>query len=638
MCGILGIVAPPGRTIDTPESQIIAMRDVMTSRGPDGAGFFRNRNVVFAHRLLAIRDRQGGAQPLCSDDGRYVLVYNGELYNNEELRAQLTAAGFRFRTNCDTETLLAAFMHWGSECVRRLRGMFAFVVYDFNEDRLLMARDRFGIKPLFVTQFGECLGFASSIAALVRHPDFERLPNFRTISHYLSTFRITLGSETLFEGIWQLNPGEILQWHRGEVAVSRYWDYPLDETCDVTYSEAVSDLHSQLKKSVASQLVGDVPVGMLMSGGVDSNTLACLLRQERSGAFLGYCGGGNEGAVDDFQHARQCADYVGFDYDEIRVSPGDYLDCWQDLVDRSAQPLSTPTDVVLHQLASTMKRHVGVVLGGEGADELLCGYAVQHWAGQDFDLQQRLSSGHWEGTSAAARLFRRSLRRQYGRDQFASPVDHYFALNSLIPTSAKSALFEKWAWNAADRDRSMRDVYGRLFTIASGVSTIRQHATVLHRVNLEGLLARLDHATMSTGLEARVPYTDHEMVERMFRLPDRFKIDIATHEQATYLASAQLDERGSLRSKRMLRTVAQQLMPSGLAQRKKASFPTPVQTWLSGPWSDWSRHRILESPFGRAIFQKTARQELAGNVTQAGMWLWPILNLLAWGDRHFGGF
>jgi asparagine synthase (glutamine-hydrolysing) len=227
------------------------------------------------------------------------------------------------------------------------------------------------------------------------------------------------------------------------------------------------------------------------------------------------------------------------------------------------------------------------------------------------------------------------MTNQYGRDRFASPADHYFALNSLIPSAAKPHLFQPWAWAAADEDRGMRAYYDQLFAERAGEPTCRKNAAVLHRVNLEGLLARLDSATMLAGLEARVPYTDHRLVERMFRVPQRFKIAVSEHEQAPYLASGELERRGSLQSKRMLRTLADRLMPRELARRKKASFPTPVASWMSGPWSERVRGMLLSSPFGRETFQPQAIRELADNVARAGMWLWPVLNVLAWGDRQF---
>ncbi len=611
------------------------MRDAMQPRGPDAAGLFQHRNVAFAHRRLAIRDIAGGAQPWVSEDRQCVLVYNGEVYNDHALRQELAALGHRFRSRCDTEVVMAAYGQWGTECVSRLRGMFAFGIYDFRDDSLFLARDRFGIKPLFLTEANGCVLFASSIAALLKHPEFAKAPNFSVISHYLTTFRITLGRETVFQGIWQLQPGETLRWRAGEVEIKKYWNYPTEEDDSPDYGDASRELQASLQESVGARLASDVPIGMFLSGGVDSNTIACMVRELTPKRLVGHCGGGTDEGSHDFTYARRCAEHVQFDFDEVRVGPDEYLRCWQWMLDEYATPLSTPTDVILYRLAHQMKKSVGVVLGGEGADELLCGYAVPHWAGHDFDRCQQLAGGRWAESSPGARLFRSSLVKQYGRDRFASAVDHYFALNSLIPTTAKGLLLQPWVWQQADEDRHMWSLYTALFDELGEQATQRKHTVLLHRLNLEALLGRLDSSTMLASLEARVPYTDQRLVEQMFRLPQRFKIDVAHTEHAPYLTSGELQARRSLRSKRILRTVAAGLMPASLACRKKASFPTPVGRWLSDDWAGWVRDTLRNSEFGRAVFQPRALKELAEDLSQAGMWLWPLLNVILWGDRQF---
>jgi asparagine synthase (glutamine-hydrolysing) len=219
--------------------------------------------------------------------------------------------------------------------------------------------------------------------------------------------------------------------------------------------------------------------------------------------------------------------------------------------------------------------------------------------------------------------------------QFGSEGDHYLALNSLIPTAVKPRLFQPWAWKLAEDDHSMRSHYDRMFGDRDGENPHRKQAAVIHQVNLEALLSRLDRSTMAAGLEARVPFADHVLVDKMFRLPMRYKIDVAHHELAPHLSSAALQQRGSLRSKRLLRTVAQRRLPTELASRKKASFPTPVASWFEGPWQPWVQQTLMTSPFARNLFQAEPLAELASNPAAAGMWLWPIVNLAVWGDQEF---
>ncbi len=637
MCGILGIIAPCGAAVDLDRTTLIAMRDRMKSRGPDDAGLFIKQNVAMAHRRLAIRDLQAGRQPWLSDDEQTVLVYNGELYNDGELRTVLRTAGHQFRTRCDTEVVMAAYRQWGADCIRRFRGMFALGIYDFRDRSLLLARDRFGVKPLFLTQVGDDWLFASAIAALLRHPRLSRAPDWATVSHYLTTFRTTLGRRTLYQGIWQLLPGEYLEWRDGQVRIASYATLPTEVDNSTDFEEAVDEFQHRLAEAVARRLVSDVPVGMFLSGGVDSNTLACLMRETSGIGHVGYCGGGADGPEDDFHAAAHCARHVGFEYGDVRLSHRTYHEYWLEMVRQLAVPLSTPSDVILYALARSMKPRVGVVLGGEGADELLCGYAVSHWSGHDYERSCALARGTWPGTSVSARLFRASLQRQYGRDRFLSEVDHYLSINGLVPIAAKPMLYQPHVWRDLEQDRPIIEFYAAELANWPDLPTSRKYTLLLHRINLEGLLSRLDAATMLAGLEARVPYTDAPLVEWVLRLPESYRIGVSEHEQAPWLASAELQRRGSLESKRLLRRLARRLMPRTLAERPKASFPTPVQRWLKDPWARWARHSLKSSRFARELFRLEAIDELADDVPTLGMWLWPMLNLLLWGEREFCG-
>ncbi|MFN0196388.1 MAG: asparagine synthase (glutamine-hydrolyzing) [Planctomycetaceae bacterium] len=635
MCGILGIVGPVGRPCEISQPDLIRMRDTMTPRGPDGAGLLQIQNIAFAHRRLAIRDVEHGAQPWVSADGRFVLLYNGELYNDAELRQRLTDLGHRFHTQCDTEVVLAAYQQWGKNCVEHFRGMFAIGVYDLVERRLFCARDRFGIKPLFLTRIDDQFLFASSIRALISHPRFVKRPHLPAISHYLTTFRLTLGRETMFEGIWQLLPGERLTAENGRCSIERYWDYPEPSTDEMSYSDAVDRLETRLTESVKEQLDSDVPVGMFLSGGVDSNMLAGLMRNALGRPFAVICGGGTTDDASDYPHSRASADHLQLDYDEVRITADEYREYRRELLDDYATPISTPSDVIIFQMARRMKQSVGVVLGGEGADELLCGYSVQHWSGTDYDLSQSLSRGTWSPAPAIRESYSESLARHYSKQVFQSPVEQYFDLNSLIPTSMKAGLFRPEIWQEIDRDRPMHEHYETCFAQWGDRSTSEKLHRVLHRVNLEALLSRLDTATMAAGLEGRVPYTDHQLVEEMFRLPQAYRIDIDPQERAPYLAAGELQQRGSLRSKRVLRSLADKHLPPSLARRPKASFPTPVQGWMSGDWRDELKDKFQQSVFGHWLFQPEVLHAAGEQIEQIGMRAWPIWNLLEWGDRHF---
>ena len=301
MCGIVGAVAKLGQRPSVSSQQLIAMRDVMFRRGPDDCGMFERDNVAFGHRRLAIRDLEAGQQPWVSADGNCVLVYNGELYNDAELRRDLKQLGHRFKTHCDTETLTAAWRQWGADSLPRLAGMFAFAVYDLVEQRLTLVRDRFGIKPLFLASLGNELAFASSAAALLKHPAVSREPNWRAVNHYLTTFRTTLGRETMLRDVQQLRPAELLTWdlRTDRISIDRYWKFPQRPSSTTagllpSFDDAARQLDTQLCDVTEQHLISDVPVGMFLSGGVDSNTLATIIAERHSGGMLGACGGGSD--------------------------------------------------------------------------------------------------------------------------------------------------------------------------------------------------------------------------------------------------------------------------------------------------------------------------------------------------------
>ena len=634
MCGILGIIPKPGSAVQIDISDAIAMRDTMSARGPDDAGMFRDQGVFFGHRRLAIRDLDNGHQPWVSPNGECVLVYNGEIYNDDELRPELTALGFEFQTTCDTEVLMYAWLAWGPESVHRLRGMFAFGVYDFRSKELFLVRDRCGVKPLYYAEIDGDFVFASTVSAIVRHPRFKPAPNLATIRHYLTTLRLTLDRDTVFEGVYTLRPAEILRRSASQTTLNSWWTLPSDTQADATFEETLSQFEEELKRSVEMRLKSDVAVGMMMSGGVDSNTLAVLAGQASGKTLDGICGGGESseaGIDDDFQYARECADFLNFNFAEERVGPIDYFNTWHELMHGYGTPLSTPTDVIIYNVCRELKKSVGVALGGEGADELLCGYDIPHWAGTDFDRSNALEKLH----SVAADQARISLQKQYGRDSFPSAGEHYLSTSSLIPTSVLKQLFREDHWQAACSENAVERFYDQFFPSDSNRSTAENTAVLLHRTNLEALLSRLDGASMNASLETRVPYTDHVLVEKSFRAKHSYRIDVAPHEHSPWLSSQELSKRGSLRSKRLLRATAGKMMPQRLANRPKASFPTPLAGWIHSEWDDYVQQEFRTNKFANELFRPAALQQMAMLPPQLSMWKWPMLNIMAWGKRWF---
>ena len=642
MCGILGIISNESgshRPLD--DQQVIAMRDTMTLRGPDDSGMFREDSISLAHRRLAIRDIGAGQQPWITQDNRFVLVFNGEIYNDDEIRADLAEIGVQLTTQSDTEALAEAWSAWGPACIQKLCGMFAFGVVDRRSKEAWIVRDRCGVKPLFYSQIGNDFVFASSIAAIRRHPYFSSAPNFSAIGHYFQTLRTTFDRQTVFENINCVRPAEFIHLVRGNPMHHTYWTLPQSvsdlSAQEYSFEEAVGDSERLLESSVNQRLKSDVPVGMMMSGGVDSNTLATLVQRQSKGSISGCCGGGVDESLPegggDFNFASLCAQELGIDLATVRVAHESYIDTCQSLIELYETPISTPTDAIIYQVARQLKQSVGVALGGEGADEVFCGYAIPHWSGNDFELSR---NKHKFGCQATSEGISNSLIRQYGRQEFKSPADHYLSTNGLIPISAQKALFNSGCWEQVRSGDAVHQYYNDLFGQNRNDSMTQRYARVLFRTNLESLLGRLDSATMAASLEARVPFTDHRVVEQAFRFPHQFKIDVCPSEKKPWLSSMELAQRGSLRSKRVLRSVASRMMPKRLAIRPKMSFPTPLPMWLDRKWSTWIDQKLTNSAFAKEIFNVDALKELKQIPPGMAMWKWPILNAVLWGDKYFG--
>ena len=376
MCGIVGIIGVEGLHEDD-RARTVLMRDVLTHRGPDGAGLHTDTHAALGHRRLSIVDLAGGHQPLSNEDGRIWVTFNGEIYNHAEVRPELEAAGHRYRTRSDTETIVHAYEEWGDDCVSRFRGMFAFGIWDAPKRRLLLVRDRLGVKPLYWARAGDRLLFASEIKAILESGLVAAKPNEPVLSEVLAT-RYTSGTETLFQGIYKLLPGHRLVFEHGEVRIQKYWDLPVDgpdPALDALGDGALIDRFRELlQESVRLRLMADVPLGMFLSGGIDSSAVAALMAREIDRPIETFSVAFADRRFSELEYARQVARAVGANSHEIVIDDHDFFGALPRLVWHEDEPIAHPSSVPLHFVSALARQHVKVVLTGEGADELLAGY------------------------------------------------------------------------------------------------------------------------------------------------------------------------------------------------------------------------------------------------------------------------
>src|SRR3954470_10685206 len=385
MCGIAGWVSvdPLGPEV---RARVLAMRDVITHRGPDEAGLHIDEHAALAHRRLSIVDLSTGQQPLSNEDGTIRVIFNGEIYNHAEVRRDLESHGHQYRTKSDTETIVHAYEQWGDDCVSRFRGMFAFALWDAPQRRLLLVRDRLGIKPLYWAQVGDTLLFGSEIKALLASGLVHAAANTAALPELLGT-RYLSGTRTLFRGVHKLLPGHQLVFQNGDTRVRQYWDVPVGKRQGrMDARSAVARFRELLEESVRLRLMSDVPLGMFLSGGIDSSAIAALMArmvdrplQTFSGAFDDSALATPErrrrgGGFNELNYARDVATAIGAVSHEIVIDDRDFFGALPKLVWHEDEPIAHPSSVPLYFVSALARRHVTVVLTGEGSDELLAGY------------------------------------------------------------------------------------------------------------------------------------------------------------------------------------------------------------------------------------------------------------------------
>src|SRR5216117_3398034 len=526
MCGIVGIVnLDPRETVD--ETLLKRMRDVLRHRGPDGEGLWAEGPVGLGHRRLAIVDVAGGQQPMANEDESCWIVYNGEIYNHADLRPGLEARGHRYRTRSDTETIIHLYEEEQERCVERLRGMFAFALWDRARKRLLLARDRLGIKPLYYAVTRRELLFASEIKAILAASPRSAF-NETILPEFLAN-RFVAGEETFFQGVRKLLPGRTLTWSADTgFETRRYWQLPVatdDGGADL--GAHARELRSRLDAAVSSHLMSDVPLGLFLSGGLDSSGLAALMAPMVKEPIRTFAVGFAEREANELGYARLAARAAGAEHREVVVSPEEFFGALPRLVWHEDEPIAFSSSVPLYFVSRLAREHVKVVLTGEGADELFLGYnryRVTAW-------NERLGRVYWA-------LAPRAVRGQVGRltRSLPNPMRRYARRTVLALEPGPRALFyENFAvfpmvlqscLLADHRLLAGRDPYGEGLRCyeesASGTLERMSHADL--QTYLVELLVKQDQMSMAASIESRVPYLDHEFVEYATAIPGRFKL------------------------------------------------------------------------------------------------------------------
>ncbi|MGH9403375.1 MAG: asparagine synthase (glutamine-hydrolyzing) [Terriglobia bacterium] len=582
MCGICGVFNFD-RNDPVSADALGAMNRRIVHRGPDDGGFYVAGNIGLAMRRLSIIDLSAGHQPMSNEDGTLWIVFNGEIYNHQELRPGLEARGHRYQTHSDTETILHLYEQYGRDCLERLRGMFAFAIWDTRSHRLFCARDRLGIKPFYYHAGPSRFLFGSEIKTILAHPAVKAEFNRSVLPEYLA-FGYLSGEETFFKGIRKLMPGHWLELDEsGHAQVERYWDLAVPEAADSRpRSYYVKTYGEMLEQAVSSHLMSDVPLGVFLSGGLDSSVVAALTTKLRRSPIETFSVGYAESAYSELPYAQEVARHIGSIHHEVRVGWNDFMESLPKLIWHEDEPIAWPSSVPLYFVARLARERVKVVLTGEGSDETLAGYTRYAWTlwNARFDRVYRgvlpggLRSFIRDSVDAKALplALQRRLRHTFlARDGASWPSFYFDNFYSVFTGDAQRELLAEGS--TAGPDAAYHDVMS-IWENSPGDLLHRLLYTDIKTYLVE-LLMKQDNMSMAASVESRVPFLDHLLVEFTAGIPSAY----ATNRLA---------------GKVILKSAAESLLPTSIIYRKKMGFPTPLRGWLAGAQLDQVEKMLLE--------------------------------------------
>ncbi|MGH9774983.1 MAG: asparagine synthase (glutamine-hydrolyzing) [Candidatus Acidiferrales bacterium] len=614
MCGIAGFTR---KNFSPPAGRIREAGATLLHRGPDQQGEFESAHVALAATRLKILDLAGGDQPIYSEDGGTVIVFNGEIYNHLDLRKELESLGHRFYSHCDTETVLHAFLEWDIESFSRLRGMFAAALWTESEKRLMLVRDRMGIKPLYIARRGEDVLFGSELKAILVHPEIERRVSLAGLDCYLSLNYVPC-PWTLIEGIEKLPPGQWLEWRDGRITTGSYWRLPAGPAHDRTLEEAKEELDALMRQSVREHLLSDVPLGMWLSGGIDSSTILHYAASASSAPLKTFSISFRGRSFDESKYIHEVAARYGTDHQELDLNPAeDLAGAIEEFAYYADEPCADAGALPVWFLARLSKKSVTVALSGEGADELFGGY-LTYRANVLAERMRHLPSSFLRAARAAVHLWPASdekisteymLKRFFSGALMDSARAHVY-WNGTFSEEGKRAL-------AAGLPAALDGLLGELRDAARSGDGYAPYLWFDQKYFLpDDILNKVDRMSMAHSLEIRPPFLDHRIVEFAASLPSSLKF------------------RGS-RQKIILKELMKDRLPPSIPRRKKIGFDIPAHEWLRGPLRALLQDALAEGAaahnglFRPAAIETCLRQHLARRAN-LGYHLWGLMILFLW--------
>lgn len=629
MCGINGMAfsGRSGRQIDV--RVLEKMRDVIYYRGPDDGGTFVEGPIGLGHRRLSIVDVTHGAQPMFNKGGSCVIVYNGEIYNHADYREDLTNRGYDFQTHCDTETIIHLYEEYGADCVEYLRGMFAFAIWDKRKNELFIARDRLGVKPLYYyLDASGSLFFGSEIKTILEAGAVKPELNYNALPDQLANHG-TSRDETLFKGVKRLLPGHTLVWKDGRLDVRKYWDISFEPKHeDRSDTEFVDEWREMFRESVRLRLMADVPLGMFLSGGIDSSAIAAMMSRMVDGPIKTFSVGFNEREANELEFARVVARAFNTDHHEIVISPRQFFEALPNLVWHEDEPIGFIASVPLYFVSKLAQEHVKVVLTGEGSDEILAGYGRYQKAVTLLNYGEKYESytpGFLRdvvrgGVATLPGVLNRKLNRTFLSRE--ADIENLFFDNFSVFSKAMQVGLFSAETKARIADISPYVGHNAWLENTDAADLLDKLLYVDTKTYLHELLMKQDQMSMAASIESRVPFLDHKLVEFTAKMPERMKL------------------RGKT-TKWVLREAMKGILPDEILNRPKMGFPVPVGGWFRNEFKHIVDEYVLgERAVNRGIFsskyvtQLVAAHNAGENHDER---LWAMVNFEIWYRRFIDG-
>jgi len=633
MCGIVGFLT--SRTVDIPDYEVLrSMRESLAHRGPDDRGeYIRSLDdkgpfVFLGHRRLSIIDLTSGHQPLSNEDGTVWVILNGEIYNFRELREELKGRGHQFHTRSDTEVIAHAYEEYGEDCLKHLNGMFAIGIWDEFGKRLILARDRLGKKPLYYSFVNETFLFASELKAILNYPNFSRRVDPLSFAKYLF-FEYIPSPHTIFKDAKKLPPASYLIWQKNRIEVKEYWSpFGLEGTeKNLPEAEVESRIIELLKQSIKRRLISDVPLGVFLSGGIDSSAITALAQKEVAGKVKTFSIGFEDPSFDESKYASLASKYLGTEHHEQTMTPADLLNLVPNLPDILDEPMADASILPTYLLSKFTRKHVKVALGGDGGDELFAGYPTylaHKFARQYERFFKKLHPliailGNLLPVSDDNISFDFKVKKFLSGIGYPDGIRNAVWLGSFSFPDLKKVLSHEIN-NQYDHNRLVEEI-----SLYEEEFPLKDPATLLQFLDLklylqEAILVKVDRASMACSLEVRAPFLDYELVEFVMGLPSHFKLKGFT-------------------SKYILKKAMRNWLPDEVIKRPKKGFGVPIAKWVKGPLNSLFRDllspdRIKREGFLNPEYVTTLLQDHLANKKDNRKQLWTLLVWELWANRY----